>query len=429
MNLPRKGAAAAALCAGGTLLALPAGPEARTDAPVKAFGKRGIARLGAGTRLTAVAVQRDGRIVVVGQQGSRTKLRLVLARLTATGRPDRTFNRGRVILGPVGSAGEAVSIGRDGHIAVAGTLQKGRAVVALLAGRFTAAGRPDRGFSGDGFASFGTSAEGRAVLAMRDGSVVVGGAALATTDTRAVLVRFTARGALDRAVSGVKELGANSQINALASGPGGTFLVAGSSRPDLRVTDALVARLTARGALDPGFGRGGVAIRQLARTGAAYSSLNGLAVQRDGKVLAAGSATRLSRSPGLVAAEAVAVRFTRNGAVDGSFAGGIARASAAKAALLPQGVFPGATSVALTRSGALAAPGSFLDSGSQSLALFGFTRGGGARATQRTSLGRGTSGQATGIATAPDGTLVVVGGQTSVFSRKSFGVVLRYRGF
>lgn len=33
MNLPRKGAAAAALCAGGTLLALPAGPEARTDAP------------------------------------------------------------------------------------------------------------------------------------------------------------------------------------------------------------------------------------------------------------------------------------------------------------------------------------------------------------------------------------------------------------
>jgi uncharacterized delta-60 repeat protein len=93
----------------------------------QAFGTRGTARIGRGTDRLALAVQRNGRIVVTGQMSERPYAEdFALARLTPTGRRDTTFDVGGESFTDVtgrfqADEAYAVAVTPGGRIVVAGT--------------------------------------------------------------------------------------------------------------------------------------------------------------------------------------------------------------------------------------------------------------------------------------------------------------------
>ncbi len=131
----------------------------------------------------AVAVRRDGRIVVAGSTLTRSgHPRYLLLRYAADGSLDRRFGDGDgyLTLRLRGDAeAEAVALQRDGRIVTVGWAagSPGRRV---LVARATAVGRPDRSFHGTGHRlvgfGAGTSAEGHGV-ALADGRVYAAGGA------------------------------------------------------------------------------------------------------------------------------------------------------------------------------------------------------------------------------------------------------------
>jgi uncharacterized delta-60 repeat protein len=105
------------------------------------------------------------------------------------------------------------------------------------------------------------------------------------------------------------ELGEIYALAALADGG----LIAGGYQNVAATTDAAIAKYTPTGALDPSFGTGGVALFQV---GGGNSLLNDLALQPDGKIVAALGGTDANH--GFVA------RFTSAGVLDPTFgAGGV----------------------------------------------------------------------------------------------------------
>src|SRR5437899_366676 len=107
----------------------------------------------------AAAVQQDGKIVVAGSQFvlmiNGTGLDVAVWRLKPNGTLDDTFGTGgaAVLALPDAQQANAVALQRDGKIVVAGYLDAGTARNFLVA-RFDASGHPDPAFNGTGFVDF-----------------------------------------------------------------------------------------------------------------------------------------------------------------------------------------------------------------------------------------------------------------------------------
>jgi uncharacterized delta-60 repeat protein len=399
----------------------------------------GVAALRADSRVLDVALRRDGKIVVAGEVGRAAgRLRLMVQRLTPAGRPDRGFNRGRPYLGPAGSAANAVALARGGKIVVAGTLtnRAGFNPQGMLAMRLKPNGRPDRGFGGDGrvTALRRNHGEGLAVAVKRNGSVLLAGAAtpLDRRDGfhRVALAGFRANGGRDgrfgRRGTAVLDFGRLSRAEDVALARG-KIVIAGSVRNNLQSTETLVARLRAGGVPDPGFGRGGVIIRQYAR-GAAYSAFRSLLMRKGGRVLLAGSA--ISAAPG---PQALVLALKAGAGRDRSFGGdGLVRISAsAHPDQYLESSFPGAFGVSATRGG-FALAGYYDQLGHQRGAVWALRRNGALK------KGFGSSGHlftdfparenAIFNTVAARGRRVVTGGErTDVLDDRPQGVLGNYR--
>jgi len=376
-----------ALCAG-TALAAGGG---RPGSSARGFGHGGVASLGAGTRLFGTAVQPDGKTVAVGESGAGSGTGLLLARFTSSGRLDRSFGRGGIVHGPViatgrdrGSLARAVAIAPDGKIVVVGkaTDGSGTARDGLLVERYSSRGSIDRGFGSHGVVKLLSSSfgDGYAVAVARSGAIVATGSNDASGSgngvfPRALVVRLKSSGKPDRSLAGtgidVIDLGPFSYALAVALERNGKIVIAGSQAPGLQVTNALIARLTPRGALDRSFNGHGSYVKQYAR-GAAFSSFNALALARGGKIIAAGSAT-----VGQTSADAIVARFTGGGHPDGSFgSGGVARATSASDFVAVGTTIPGATGVVVTPSGEVLASGEVINEVLANLTVWAFSPGG-----------------------------------------------------
>jgi uncharacterized delta-60 repeat protein len=113
----------------------------------------------------------------------------------------------------------------------------------------------------------------------------------------------------------VIDFGGFDRANAVAQQADGKILVAGWARPDeipgvYEYADAVVVRLMADGTPDATFGVGGVAILE----GGDYY-FNDLAVQPDGKIIAAGTSVI-----NVISADTLVARFNANGTLDTTFA-------------------------------------------------------------------------------------------------------------
>jgi len=130
----------------------------------------------------AVATGADGKVVVVGAAGGRPTHRaptaFAIARFKSNGRLDRSFSsNGKLRLPRIGrhDVAKAVALDRRGHILIAGQAGAGAAI-----SRLTANGKPDRTFGNNGriyvpaqggFNSIAIDSRGRIVAASWDESV------------------------------------------------------------------------------------------------------------------------------------------------------------------------------------------------------------------------------------------------------------------
>jgi uncharacterized delta-60 repeat protein len=255
----------------------------------RAFGSGGVVTtdLDGRAAVASVLAQPDWKVVLVGHASPAGVARLALARYRRDGRLDRSFGRGGKVV-RVDATARAAALGPGGVIVVVGsrTTREGRPDGVVVA-RFTANGALDRSFSGDGVVDgpgFPIS-----VAAQPDGKVVVA----AWRAGSVAVTRYRADGSLDGrfGAGGTVMLTRVIAPRALALDSRERIVVAGSAPgPDI-VNTFVVVRLTPAGRLDRRFGRAGIAATELGRR----ADANAVAVQRDGKVVVAGSSSAAER--------------------------------------------------------------------------------------------------------------------------------------
>jgi uncharacterized delta-60 repeat protein len=237
----------------------------------------------------AVTLQADGKILLVGgaprSGGAWDEEDLSLSRYNPDGTRDTTFGRDGQAVNAVGDIAwprEVVAL-PDGKILVGGAVftfgdpRGGPAPSDFMLARYTAAGKLDTTFGGgDGIvtADFGggdghTADRGLYLAVMGDGRIVLGGTVNGDPSDYARdigLARFLpdgtpdptfGRGGPDGDGLVTLDAGPNEWIQGLAVGADGSVTVAGMFISIATAnSDYAVTRVTAAGALDPGFGGG-----------------------------------------------------------------------------------------------------------------------------------------------------------------------------
>ncbi len=295
---------------------------------------------------SAVLIQADGKIVVVGGAYSSGPARsdFALVRYNADGTPDNTFGtNGKVT--PVFSAGRsaaayAVAVQADGRLVVAG----GAYTVSPTTGdfssdfavvRYNADGTPDNTFGAGGFVTldFDESDGATGVALQPDGRIVLAGTAARIgggilISSSFALARLKADGSPDNTFDGDGKttftfLEYENYCSGLALQPDGRIVIAGTASSGRSRTepDFTLGRLNADGSLDQTFGTGG---KVFADFNSGTDMPAGLAVLPGGKLVAAGYINGPNFSP---VPEFGAARFNADGSPDNTYGvGGRARA-------------------------------------------------------------------------------------------------------
>ncbi|MGE0824939.1 MAG: delta-60 repeat domain-containing protein [Candidatus Binatia bacterium] len=283
------------------------------------FDRDGIRVIGSpgDDQCQAVAVQKnDGRIVVAGSTAVSGSSDVLVLRLNANGSFDQAFNNGqrRIINRPGRDRGLAVAVQLDGKIVVVGYTDTFGTEDVLVV-RLNRDGSLDSSFSNGGiFAARRAGAErGQAVALQADGKIVVVGYSNTFGTNDALVMRLNSDGSFDStfANNGVQIVrrSGNDRIQAVTVRTDGRVVVAGTS--DVFGTrDVLVMQFTANGALDRSFNNGGIFIAQ--RTG--QESGHSIALQADGRVVIAGVSNVFGTSDFLL------IRLTATGSLDQMFA-------------------------------------------------------------------------------------------------------------
>ena len=248
----------------------------------------------------AVAVQRDGRVVVAGGRSDSESDDFVLARYTVKGRLDRSFDEDGKVETDFGGGLDAASdvqVQPDGRIVAAGRSSLGGEVADgadMALARYNRDGSLDESF-GDGgtvLTTFEPSgiAGASAVAIQADGKIVAGGHAGTGPEADFALARYLPDGELD------ESFGEGGQVTtpvsavtdwllALAVQPDGKLVAAGYSHQSLSRGHIALARYTRDGSLDPSFDGDGVVVATFLPPGMVGEQL---LLQRNRRLLVAG---------------------------------------------------------------------------------------------------------------------------------------------
>jgi uncharacterized delta-60 repeat protein len=396
----------AALVGASTLSVAQAGHLDTTFASAGIFTFQLSTNNGSNCVANVVALQSDGKIVAAGQLGNNSGL----IRLKPDGALDATFgNGGVVVVNKFGSDIDQVIVGMaiqpDGKIVAAATGIPGGGQV----GRFNMDGTLDTTFGTNGIATVPLNA---ALLAFQsDGKIIVTGGQLGS----ALMARLNSNGQLDTTFGsgGVAPL-VSFGSSAIALQSDGKIVI--GSGASFGATGAL-ARYNTDGSLDKGFGISGQA--------ASVAAPAAIAVQSDGKILAAGADTSKVSANGNSTGFGL-VRFNPDGSIDKAFG---TRGGAITG--FPNTTVTGAFAVTLQPNGDIVAAGQAGNNNpltaSFSLARYvgsgklDSTFGKGGRVT--TSFGGNADAFIRSIVLQSDGKIVVAGtnGETSMEVARYFG--------
>ena len=244
------------------------------------LGSPGVQYAGA-----ALALQSDGRVTVAGRDGRG----FLVARRRASGAADRSFSgNGRVTIGFEGATragARAVALFRDGRILVAGTITLG-GVQRFAVARLQPRGNLDPNFGVDGVAVVGPpGAQLEAMALQPEGELLLAGSVPAGARRAVLVMRLLADGTpdpdfgTDGAVDSTAVKLAGRARDVLALPDGRIALTAAVERGRAARATFLAARLTPAGAFDPTFDGDGVArvattTRQVRGGGAAALALD-----------------------------------------------------------------------------------------------------------------------------------------------------------
>lgn len=265
-----------------------------------------------------LAVQSDGKIVVVGTSNNSSDDDMAVARYLKDGTLDRDFNsdgRATFAVGNGDDAAYSVDIQADGKIVLAGYMHNGTdkdfAVI-----RLTEDGYLDKEFDGDGQVVI-SSDKGDdiayQVLIQDDGKIVVAGFGENVDGRKAIVVRLYSDGSFDNTfaengkcvVTGKPETAAYDMILL----EDGNILLGGYSKKDDFSKMALF-RVLGNGTVDTVFGTAGTALIDLLEK----SSIGyGMALQKDKKIIITGYSNNGQYRDILLA------RVSSDGSVDSTF--------------------------------------------------------------------------------------------------------------
>jgi uncharacterized delta-60 repeat protein len=269
----------------------------RNGALDTSFGIGGLTTISSGTATEveghAVVIDPDDRIVVAGFRGSD----LFVARFLVNGTLDPDFGTSGVYSRsfPTGALQLPLRIVRaagGGYRVLArhvGTASGGNGCSVR---GLTAAGDVDAGFGASGVATLtgagGAVVECSAIAVQSDGKLLLGGAGGGAPIGNGYLGRLLSNGAPDPGFTAdAAAMAQLLQVTAIATGPGGAVYVGGFARNG--EYGARVMRLQPDGALDPSYGRGGIARIDLQAPRPSVASVEDLQVLSDGRVVAGGN--------------------------------------------------------------------------------------------------------------------------------------------
>jgi uncharacterized delta-60 repeat protein len=261
------------------------------------FGTGGVVLEDDAQQLVGLALQPDGRLVVVGTGSEVAGAGLFLARYASDGTPDATFGTGGVALIAPERFVVAydVALAADGGVGAVGVAFSEESFFdsRFFVARVLADGAPDPAFGSGGYVTtdFGSRYDVATGLVVdAEGRTVVSGATidLFGGSSDLVLARYTAEGTLDPTFDGdgVVRSGAFGPL-ALASDialqADGKLVVAGAAGTEAEA-DFLLARYTPAGDLDDTFGTAGTTTTDFGASDVAYA----LAFQPGGRLVLVG---------------------------------------------------------------------------------------------------------------------------------------------
>ena len=273
----------------------------------------------------AVVIQPDGKIVVAGRAAGHGG-RFLLVRFRPNGHLDKTFSGDGAAFTDFTKGDDiafAVALQGDGKIVVAGAARGFSAAASFAIARYNPDGTLDRSFSTDGrvrtnFTTLDDQAHDVAIQS--DGKIVTaGGAAMfvQTAESGFAFARYTTDGTLDSSFDGdgKQTLDFGGQIDwadGVAIQGDGKIVAAGTGGAN---GDFALARLEIDGTPDAGFGSVGKVLTHFPGgfSGDFAGAFGGLALQADGKIVAAGTAQGFLRF--------ALARYETDGSLDPTFSG------------------------------------------------------------------------------------------------------------
>jgi uncharacterized delta-60 repeat protein len=246
----------------------------------------------------AMALQSDGKIVVVGSCGTTTARDFCVARFDPSGALDNTFSGDGKVITQVGAGNSdayAVAIQTDGKIVVAGqcgnVLSRDFCLV-----RYNPNGTVNGNFGVNGqvVTPVGSGDDALAGVAIQgDGKIVAAGTCALAGDDAFCAVRYNTDGSLDNSFSTNGKVltsitTAGDVARAVAIQPDGKIVIVGYCGDSSVSVDFCALRYLSTGELDDSFDFDG---RVTAAIGTFLDVANSIALQADGKMILAGATT------------------------------------------------------------------------------------------------------------------------------------------
>jgi len=289
------------------------------------FGGTGkvVTPVGSYSVANSVAIQTDGKIVVAGNSFNGANIDFAVVRYNTNGTLDTSFNgTGKVVTAVGGGydSAQSVAIQADGKIVAAGGGYND-ADVDFAVVRYNTNGTLDTSFGGTGKvvtpidSNSGDLAQSVAIQS--DGKIVAAGYSIGSTDGDFAVVRYNTNGSLDTSFNGTGKVvtpvgSSDDYARAVAIQSDGKIVAAGSSYTGQN-NDFAVVRYNTDGTLDTSFNGTGKVVTPIGSSSADYAA--SVAIHSDGKIVAAGA----SYNP--AGADFAVVRYNTNGALDTSFNG------------------------------------------------------------------------------------------------------------
>lgn len=282
----------------------------------------------------AIAIQSDGRIVVAGNAGLANNARVGVARYNVNGTLDGTFSGDGLFtmdfVGSAGGAAQALAIQGDGKIVIVGSSGSDFAIA-----RLNSNGTLDTTFGGTGLVTkdFGSGNDGAtAVAILPDGRIVVAGST--TVAGRGVFAwdYFSSAGvpqfvgpttdSTGAPINGARHTsfggGVDASPTSIAIQADGKVVLVGDATFTSGIPGAVdrfmaIARYNADGTMDTTFSGDG--IRGVDFGDGVFSFASGVALQADGRIVVVGHVSENFNNKFAVA------RFNADGSADSTFSG------------------------------------------------------------------------------------------------------------